>query len=135
VASGEFDAVDRRPWGYFCVLSEVPDHKVKRIVVHPGQRLSLQRHRLRDEHWFVVRGEGQVTLDGDRFPVSKGFAVDIFRGAFHRVENTGTEDLVFVEVQTGDYFGEDDIERAEDDYGRSLGLSHASGEDPDRDGG
>ncbi|RLA83309.1 MAG: mannose-6-phosphate isomerase [Deltaproteobacteria bacterium] len=110
--------MDRRPWGYYEVLSDAPDHKVKRIVVKPGARLSLQRHRRRSEHWYIVRGRGIVTLDGREIPVEAGSSVDIPRGSAHRIANTGGEDLVFIEVQRGDYFGEDDIERLEDDYGR-----------------
>jgi mannose-6-phosphate isomerase len=109
---------DRRPWGYYQVLSDEADHKVKRIVVYPGQRLSLQRHRQRSEHWYLVSGQAVVTRNAERIPMRSGAAVDIPQGAWHRVENPGSEDLVFIEVQTGGYFGEDDIERAEDDYGR-----------------
>ena len=75
----------------------------------------------RSEHWFVVAGEGVVTLDGSRIEVRGGDAVDVHRGGAHRIHNTGTVPLVFVEVQHGDYFGEDDIVRLEDDYGRLPG--------------
>lgn len=109
---------DERPWGYYEVLSDAPDHKVKRILVKPGHRLSLQRHRRRAEHWYVVKGKGVVTLDGNEIPVQEGCSVDIPLGTTHRIANTGQEPLVFIEVQRGDYFGEDDIERLEDDYGR-----------------
>ena len=109
---------DHRPWGYYTVLSDQADHKVKRIVVYPGQRLSLQRHRHRSEHWYLVSGQALVTLNDHSIPLGRGTAVDIPQGAWHRVQNPGTEDLVFIEVQTGEYFGEDDIERSEDDYGR-----------------
>lgn len=110
---------DRRPWGGYRILDEAPDHKVKRIVVLPGQRLSLQRHRRRGEHWYVVRGAARVERDGEEIRLAAGEAVDIPLGAWHRVANPGEELLVFIEVQRGDYFGEDDIERAEDDYGRA----------------
>lgn len=109
---------ETRPWGYYEVLSDETDHKVKRIVVYPGQRLSLQRHRRRAEHWFVIRGAGIVTLDGSDLDLKTGQAIDITSGAWHRIRNNGTEDTVFIEVQRGDYFGEDDIERLADDYGR-----------------
>jgi len=109
---------DHRPWGYYAVLSDEPNHKVKRIVVYPGKRLSLQRHKRRAEHWYVVYGSGVVTIDGNEIPVSSGDSVDIVRGAIHRVENRTNENMAFIEVQMGDYFGEDDIERLEDDYGR-----------------
>jgi mannose-6-phosphate isomerase len=107
-----------RPWGYYEVLMEDAEHKVKRIVVYPGARLSLQRHRHRDEHWLIVSGEAVLTLNTDEIDLVKGQSIDIPRGALHRVRNTGGADLVIVEVQTGDYFDESDIERLEDDYGR-----------------
>jgi len=109
---------DERPWGSYTVLADEPDHKVKRLVVEPGQRLSYQRHAHRAEHWFVVRGSGHVTLDGEEVPVGAGTAVDVPTGAAHRITNTGDEPLVLVEVQHGSYFGEDDIVRLDDDYGR-----------------
>ncbi len=110
---------DSRPWGGFVVLEEGSRHKVKRVTVLPGCRLSLQRHRRRSEHWFIVQGEALVTRDGTDQRVVRGQSVDIPQGALHRILNPGTEALVFVEVQTGDYLGEDDIERVEDDYGRA----------------
>jgi mannose-6-phosphate isomerase-like protein (cupin superfamily) len=109
---------ESRPWGEFFVLADEANHKVKRIVVHPGERLSYQRHEQRAEHWFVVAGRANVTLDGTVHEVEAGGAIDIPRGAAHRVENPGTETLVFIEVQHGSYFGEDDITRLDDDYGR-----------------
>lgn len=109
---------EHRPWGYFEVLSDEPDHKVKRIVLSPGKRLSLQRHRQRAEHWYIVSGEGIVTLDGKNLELKAGEAIDITRGALHRIGNPGAVNMVFIEIQTGEYFGEDDIERFEDDYGR-----------------
>jgi mannose-6-phosphate isomerase-like protein (cupin superfamily) len=109
---------ETRPWGEFFVLADEPTHKVKRIVVRPGQRLSYQRHDQRAEHWFVVGGAAVVTLDGVDHEVPTGGAIDIPCGAAHRIQNRGTEDLVFVEVQVGSYFGEDDITRLDDDYGR-----------------
>jgi len=118
-AGDEGKARDYRPWGYYEVLADLPDCKVKRIVVYPGCRLSLQRHKHRDEHWFVVAGDALVTIDRREIPVARNGSVDIPRALLHRVNNTGTDDLVFIEVQTGDYFGEDDIERLEDDYGRA----------------
>ena len=107
-----------RPWGHYVVLADEPDHKVKRLVVTPGKRLSYQRHARRSEHWFVVRGAGTVILDGVPVDVRAGDAVDVPCGVAHRIENTGGEALVFVEVQHGSYFGEDDITRLEDDFGR-----------------
>jgi len=113
--------VEERPWGYYKVLSEEKDHKVKRIVVYPGRRLSLQRHRQRSEHWFVLSGEGIVTLGDEDIPVKAGRSVDIPAYILHRIVNTGGADLAVIEIQTGDDFSEDDIERIEDDYGRVAG--------------
>lgn len=108
-----------RPWGYYEVFVDDSDHKVKRIVVFPGKRLSLQRHRRRSEHWHVVSGEGLVTIDRRKILLKPGDSIDISQGATHRIENPGTENIIFVEIQRGDYFGEDDIERLEDDFGRT----------------
>lgn len=110
---------DHRPWGYYQVLSDNEDHKVKRIVVYPGRRLSLQRHQRRAEHWYVIEGKAVVTLNDSDIPLQAGEAADIPITTWHRVMNPGDKDMAFIEVQTGDYFGEDDIERREDDYGRS----------------
>jgi glycosyltransferase involved in cell wall biosynthesis/quercetin dioxygenase-like cupin family protein len=109
---------DHRPWGFYQVLSDLPEHKVKRIVVYPGKRLSLQRHRHRCEHWTIVDGAALVTRDSEEMFLKARESVDIPIGAIHRVFNPGSESLVFIEVQMGDYFGEDDIERLEDDFGR-----------------
>jgi len=110
--------IEHRPWGYFCVLADEPEHKVKRIVIFPKQRLSLQRHLRRREHWYVVQGSSIVTIDKDQIHLERGQSVDIPQGAWHRIMNIGDDNLVVIEVQGGDYFGEDDIERLEDDYGR-----------------
>jgi mannose-6-phosphate isomerase len=110
---------DERPWGSFTVLDDAPSHKVKRIEVQPNQRLSYQRHKRRAEHWYIVSGRAEVTLEGATHGVAQGQAIDIPRGAAHRIANPGGEVLVFIEVQQGDYFGEDDIERLEDDFGRA----------------
>lgn len=108
-----------RPWGFYEVLSDTNTHKVKRITVYPERRLSLQRHKRRQEHWYVASGEAVVTLDKKEIPLKAGEAVDIPKYTSHRMRNPGKTDLVFIEVQTGDYFGEDDIERLEDDFGRA----------------
>lgn len=113
------DKYDRRPWGSFTILDEGPDYKVKRLEVLPQKRLSYQKHARRSEHWFVVRGTAKVTLNGVENLVGTGESVDIPVGTAHRVENPEPEEtLVFIETQTGDYFGEDDIVRFEDDFGR-----------------
>ncbi|MDQ4120985.1 MAG: phosphomannose isomerase type II C-terminal cupin domain [Acidobacteriota bacterium] len=110
---------DRRPWGSFTVLDEGAGYKVKRIEVLPGKRLSYQKHRHRNEHWFVVAGTARVTLNGETIIVETDKTIDIKIGDAHRVENPSeTEDLIFIEVQRGDYLGEDDIIRLEDDFGR-----------------
>ena len=107
-----------RPWGRYEVLQESKSHKVKCIWVKPGSRLSYQRHKFRAEHWFIVQGTGEVTIDGKTSPVKSGDTVEFPIGVLHRMANTGSEEIIFVEVQTGTYFGEDDIERVEDDYDR-----------------
>ena len=123
MTDGEFA---ERPWGTYTVLSEdASDHKVKRIVVRPGKRLSYQRHAQRAEHWFFISGQARVTLDGRVTTLSPGQTIDIPTGAAHRVANEGVTDLVFIEVQRGTYFGEDDIVRLEDDFGRADEASPA----------
>jgi mannose-6-phosphate isomerase len=115
---GANQLTDHRPWGSFTVLDEGDGYKVKRIEVLEGKRLSYQKHARRAEHWMVVAGAAKVTLDGRETNVGCGETVDIPVGALHRVENPGRETLVFIEVQRGDYLGEDDIVRVEDDFGR-----------------
>ena len=107
-----------RPWGRYEVLQESTTHKVKCIWVSPGKRLSYQRHQKRAEHWFIVQGSARVTINGNTEDMSAGMTVDFAIGVLHRIENIGTDEVIFVEVQTGTYFGEDDIERVEDDFGR-----------------
>ena len=110
---------DQRPWGNYTVVDEGDGFKVKRIEVLPEKRLSYQSHRRRSEHWFVVRGTAKVTLNDEEILVKAGEAIDIQVGDKHRVANPDSKELlVFIETQTGDYFGEDDIERYEDDFGR-----------------
>jgi mannose-6-phosphate isomerase-like protein (cupin superfamily) len=111
---------EHRPWGFYEVLSQDKlDHKVKRITVWPGKRLSLQYHQRRSEHWVVVSGCGLVWVDGKQVKLVENESIDIPLRAQHRIENIGDEPLVFIEVQQGEYFGEDDIVRVEDDFGRS----------------
>jgi mannose-6-phosphate isomerase len=110
---------DERPWGSFTVLDEGDGFKVKRIEVLPEKRLSYQRHSRRAEHWYVVAGTAKVTLNGVEILVKTGESVDIRTGDAHRVQNPdSSEKLIFIETQTGDYFGEDDIVRLDDDFGR-----------------
>jgi len=110
---------EQRPWGYYKILEDASAHKVKRICVNPNQRLSLQSHAKREELWIVLKGRGYVTLDDKDILVIPGSIIRIPLGAKHRVKNDGVEDLEFIEVQTGSYFGEDDIVRYSDDYGRA----------------
>jgi len=110
---------DERPWGTYTVLDDSPTFKVKQITVAPGKRLSYQSHEHRAEHWFVVHGTATVTLDDDVVAVPAGTSIDIPRGAKHRCANEGTEPLVFIEVQHGDSFAEEDIVRYDDDFGRA----------------
>jgi len=107
-----------RPWGSYEVLDDAASHKVKRIEVQPGKRLSYQRHSSRGEHWFIVSGVASVTLDGDVVGLTAGQAIDVPRESAHRIANVGTTPLVFIEVQHGDSFDEDDIVRLDDDFGR-----------------
>lgn len=110
---------DNRPWGYYRVLVDAPDHKVKRITVWPGKRLSLQSHKFRAEHWIIIAGQARVTVHDQLFDLAPSASIDIPRGAAHRIQNTGEAPLVFIEIQQGEYFGEDDITRLEDDFGRT----------------
>ena len=110
---------DHRPWGYYKILADNDTYKNKEIVVFPHKRLSLQRHQRRSEHWYIIGGRAEITLDDKTFVLTPGQSVDIPKGALHRIANPGSENVRFIEVQTGDYFGEDDIERFEDDFGRT----------------
>ena len=119
----EHDAVDHhqtvyRPWGWYSILEDTEDCKVKRLVVKPGQVLSLQKHEKRSEHWTVIRGEAKVRLGDKEFLLQANQSTYIPAGTLHRLENPGLEDVHLIEVQTGSYFGEDDIVRYEDIYGR-----------------
>jgi mannose-6-phosphate isomerase len=109
---------EERPWGKFTILHETPKCKVKEIVVKPGERLSYQYHYHRAERWVIIQGEVTITIDDYDFNREAGEAIYIPKGAKHRIWNTGDEDCIFIEVQTGTYFGEDDIVRLEDNYGR-----------------
>jgi len=118
--AAEINRFEERPWGSFTILDEGENFKVKRLEVLPGKRLSYQRHSRRSEHWFVVRGIAKVTLNDIEILVRAGEAIDVPVGSAHRIENSpGNEKLVLIETQTGDYFGEDDIERLDDDFGRA----------------
>ncbi len=110
---------EHRPWGNYTILDEGNDFKVKRIEVLPQKRLSYQKHAHRAEHWFIIQGAARVTLNDEILNIEAGQNIDIALGDKHRVENRdASETLIFIEVQCGDYFGEDDIVRFEDDFGR-----------------
>ncbi len=109
---------ETRPWGSYTILDEQVYCKVKRIEVTPGHKLSLQSHEKREELWTVVAGAGIMTLDERSYPVQSGDVISIAIGQKHRIENNGATPLLFIEIQTGSYFGEDDIIRYEDNYGR-----------------
>lgn len=107
-----------RPWGQFEILAEDDNFKSKKITVLPGGRLSYQSHEMRSEHWVVVVGEAEVTLDEKQIFLKAGQGIYIPSGAKHRIYNPGNSSLIFIEIQTGSYFGEDDIVRYSDDYNR-----------------
>ena len=117
-----------RPWGSYDSVHHGEGFQVKHITVDPGQRLSLQMHRHRAEHWIVVRGAARVTRDDDTFLVRENQSTYIPRGARHRLENPGDAPLQLIEVQTGAYLGEDDIVRFEDAYGRAVPEGSGAGE-------
>lgn len=107
------------PWGYWEVLEVGKDYKVKRLGIHPGHRLSYQRHQKREETWMIASGEAEVLLDGKEHTLKAGETLHIHTTQAHRIGNATDKLLVFFEVQRGSYFGEDDIERLQDDYKRS----------------
>ena len=118
VSQAEIFPKDHRPWGWFESLVLGPRFQVKRIFVKPGAALSLQSHTHRSEHWIVVEGTANVTVDGEVNLITEGQSVYIPLGAVHRMENPGKVPMVLIEVQTGSYLGEDDILRYEDLYSR-----------------
>lgn len=107
-----------RPWGYFTVLEEDNNFKVKKLFVNPGHRLSLQLHNHRDEQWVVVEGEALVTCGNEQKSLSGFQTINIPKNTIHRIENKSNSPVVIIEVQSGEYLGEDDIVRFEDDYSR-----------------
>ena len=108
-----------RPWGSYTILEDSDGYKIKRIEVKPGKRLSLQRHKYRSEHWVVVSGVATVTINDDTFKLNKNESTYIKPKDIHRLSNDTSESLIIIEVQVGEYIGEDDIERLEDDYKRN----------------
>lgn len=107
-----------RPWGNYVKLFEESGVWVKRVEVKPGARLSLQKHASRSEKWNIVSGTGLVTLNGKKIKVGPGSVIDVPVGAVHRIGNTGSEKLIFIEVACGQNLSEEDITRLQDDYVR-----------------
>jgi len=107
-----------RPWGYVETLNLGERYQVKKLQISPGRRLSLQKHMHRSEHWVVVRGTGEVTVDGDIRILHENESVYMPIGAVHRLANPGRIPLELIEIQVGSYLGDDDIQRFEDDYNR-----------------
>ncbi len=111
-------ATELRPWGAFTILEEGPGYKIKRIEVNPNHRLSLQMHHHRSEHWIVISGIAKVTCGDEEIMLSHNQSTYVPRFTSHRLENPGRVPLVLIEVQNGEYLGEDDIVRFDDDYAR-----------------
>ncbi len=112
-------ATEIRPWGSFTTLEEGKGYKIKRIEVNPGHRLSLQMHHHRSEHWIVVSGTAKVTCGDEEKILSSNQSTYVPQCTPHRLENPGVIKLVLIEVQNGQYLGEDDIIRFQDDYSRN----------------
>lgn len=112
-------ATELRPWGAFTVLEEGRGYKIKRIEVKPGHRLSLQMHHHRSEHWIVVSGTARVTCGEQEVMLTNNQSTYVPQCTNHRLENPGVIPLVLIEVQNGEYLGEDDIVRFQDDYARA----------------
>ncbi len=110
--------ISKRPWGQYHKFHQEPGVWVKRVEVNPNSRLSLQKHQYRSEKWIVVAGLGLATVDQKNIPVKQGVVVDVPLGAVHRIANTGSEKLVFIEVACGEHLSEEDIIRLQDDYAR-----------------
>lgn len=115
---GQLNYTDHRPWGYYTVIAEGKNFKTKIIHVNIGQKLSLQSHEHRSEHWVVLSGTAKVILEGKERILSAGHSIDIPIKAIHSLQNPFNEDLEIIEVQMGDILSEDDIKRYEDMYGR-----------------
>ena len=110
---------ENRPWGSYIILSEDKKYKIKKIEVNPKSRLSYQYHDKRSELWYILSGKGIVTINDEKIELNVGSTIKINKRVKHRIENNGSENLIFIEIQTGSYFGEDDIVRIEDDYNRT----------------
>jgi mannose-6-phosphate isomerase len=112
-------ATELRPWGSFTILEEARGYKIKRIEVKPGHRLSLQMHHHRSEHWIVVSGTAKVVCGDEEITLASNQSTYVPQCTNHRLENPGVIPLVLIEVQNGEYLGEDDIVRFQDDYSRA----------------
>lgn len=111
---------EKRPWGSYEILTSGPGFQTKRLTVSTDSRLSLQWHRHRDETWVVARGTARVTVGEEQHTLGRGQSMFVPRNVHHRIENiSSVEPLEIIEIQTGEYLGEDDIVRVEDDYGRT----------------
>ena len=107
-----------RPWGWFESLTSYPGYQVKKLFVYPFSKLSLQKHKYRSEHWIVVKGIATVQIENSTVEIATNNSTYINAGEIHRLSNKTNHELIVIEVQTGSYLGEDDIERIEDDYFR-----------------
>jgi mannose-6-phosphate isomerase len=112
------DTISERPWGNYIKLYQESGVWVKRVLVNPGTRLSLQKHRQRSEKWIIVTGHGLAVVNDQEHPLKPGDVIDVPQGAVHRIGNTGKDRLIFIEVATGQALSENDIERLQDDYAR-----------------
>lgn len=112
------ERLEQRPWGLYVTLYANRQYKIKQLHIDPGQMISLQSHNHRNEHWIVIAGQGEVTLGGRVWNVAVDDKIYIPAGEKHRLANNSDKELLIVEVQTGDYFGEDDIVRYDDKYDR-----------------
>ena len=110
---------EKRPWGWYEILITLPEMQIKRIYVEAGKRLSLQSHEHRSGHWLITAGKAKVQVEDAYFDLSEGHSITILKGERHRIEALEHDDVEFIEIQRGTYFGEDDIVRYEDDFGRA----------------
>ena len=111
--------MEKRPWGEFSIIARGDNFLIKKLIVFPGKRTSLQYHKHREEYWIVLGGKGRIVKGDDTLNISKGDFIKISKGERHRIENTGGENLIILETWVGDVLDENDIVRLEDDYGRS----------------
>jgi mannose-6-phosphate isomerase len=114
----EFIEVGERPWGKYFVVFLEEFYKIKKVLVYPDKRLSLQYHKFRQEHWLILTGKAKITVNDKEIILNAGESIDIDKQAIHRIQNISDVDLIFIEIQTGTYLGEDDIVRLEDDFNR-----------------